>query len=52
MKREYLNVETGEFLGQMQDGIVVPHLRREQCVDVMAAVLSNMALHLQALTAT
>ena len=48
VKREYINAETGEFLRQMRDGIVVPQLRREQCVDIMTEVLSNIKLHLQA----
>ena len=48
VKREYTNVETGEFLRQMRDGICVPHLRQEQRIGIMVDVLSNMELHLQA----
>ena len=48
MKREYTDRETGELLRQMRDGIVVPQLRQEECIDIMVDVLSNMELHLNA----
>ena len=48
MKREYTDRETGELLRQMREGIVVPQLRQEECLDIMVDVLSNMALHLHA----
>ena len=48
VKREYTDRETGELLHQMREGIVVPQLRQEECLDIMVDVLSNMALHLHA----
>ena len=30
----------------MRDGIVVPQLRQEECIDIMVDVLSNMELYL------
>ena len=48
VKREYTDRETGDLLRQMRDGIVVPHLRQEECIDIMVDVLSNMELHLNA----
>ena len=48
VKREYTDRETGELLRQMREGIVVPQLRQEECLDIMVDVLSNMALHLHA----
>ena len=48
VKREYTDRETGELLRQMRDGIVVPQLRQEECIDSMVDVLSNMGLHLNA----
>ena len=48
VKREYTSVETGELLRQMQDGICVPSLRQEQCIDIMVGVLENIELHLKA----
>ena len=50
VKREYTDRETGELLQQMRDGIVVPQLRQEECIDIMVDVLSNMELHLNAAT--
>ena len=32
----------------MRDGIVVPQLRQEECIDIMVDVLSSMELHLNA----
>ena len=32
----------------MRDGIVVPQLRQEECIDIMVNVLSSMELHLNA----
>ena len=32
----------------MRDGIVVPKLRQEECIDTMVEVLSSMELHLNA----
>ena len=29
----------------MRDGIVVPQLRQEECIDIMVNVLSSMELH-------
>ena len=46
VKREYTSVETGELLRQMQDGICVPSLRQEQCIDITVGVLKNIELHL------
>ena len=48
VKREYTDRETGELLRQMRDGIVVPQLRQEECIDIMVDVLSNVELHLNA----
>ena len=48
VKREYTSVETGELLRQMQDGICVPSLRQEHCIDIMVGVLENIELHLKA----
>ena len=48
VKREYTNRETGDLLRQMRDGIVVPQLRQEDCIDIMVDVVSNMELHLNA----
>ena len=48
MKREYTDRETGDLVRQMWDGIVVLHLRQEECIDIMVDVLSNMELHLNA----
>ena len=48
VKREYTSVETGELQRQMQDGICVPSLRQEQCIDIMVGVLENIELHLKA----
>ena len=48
VKREYTDRETGELLRQMREGVVVPQLRQEECLDIMVDVLSNMALHLHA----
>ena len=48
MKREYTDRETGDLLRQMRDGIVVPQLRQEDCIDIMVDVVSNMELHLNA----
>ena len=48
VKREYTNRETGDLLRQMRDGIVVPQLRQEDCIDIMVEVVSNMELHLNA----
>ena len=45
VKREYTDRETGDLLRQMRDGIVVPQLRQEECIDIMVGVLSNMELH-------
>ena len=45
VKREYTNRETGDLLRQMRDGIVVPQLRQEDCIDIMVDVVSNMELH-------
>ena len=30
----------------MRDGIVVPQLRQEECIDIMVDVLSSMELHI------
>ena len=46
MKRAYTDRETGELLRQMRDGIVVPQLRQEECLDIMVDVLSVMELDL------
>ena len=46
VKREYTNRETGDLLRQMRDGIVVPMLRQEDCIDIMVDVVSNLELHL------
>ena len=48
VKRDYIDYETSEFVRQMQDGITVPRLRQEQCIDLMYEVLSKRALHLGA----
>ena len=48
VQREYTDRETGELLRQMRDGIVVPQLRQEECIDIMVDVLSSMELHLNA----
>ena len=48
VKREYTDRETGELLRQMRDGISVPQLRQEECVDMMVCVCGNMELHLNA----
>ena len=32
----------------MRDGICVPQLRQEQCIDIMTGVLSNTELHIKA----
>ena len=48
VKREYTDRETGELLRQMRDGISVPQLRQEECIDIMVDVCSNMKLHLNA----
>ena len=48
MKREYTGRETGELLRQMRDGIVVPQLRQEECIDIMVDVLTTLELHLNA----
>ena len=48
VKRQYTDRETGDLLRQMRDGIVVPQLRQEECIDIMVDVLSNMELHLHA----
>ena len=48
VKKRYLELETAELLQQMRDGIVVPHCSPEQCIDMIAEVLMNTSLHLQA----
>ena len=48
VNRKYTDRETGDLLRQMRDGIVVPQLRQEECIDIMVDVLSNMELHLNA----
>ena len=48
VKREYNHRVTCKLLRQMRDGIVVPQMRREECIDTTVAVLSNMELHLNA----
>ena len=48
VKREYTSVETGELLRQINNGICVPTLRQEQCIDIMVGVLENIELHLKA----
>ena len=48
VKREYNHRVTCKLLRQMRDGIVVPQLRQEECIDIMVDVLNNMELHLHA----
>ncbi len=48
VKRDYIEYETAEFVRQMQDGVNVPRLWQEQCIDLMHGVLSRRALHLGA----
>ena len=48
MKREYTDRGTGDLLRQMWDGVVVPQLRQEECIDIMVDVLSHIDLHLNA----
>ena len=39
VKKEYTNRETGDLLRQMRDGIVVPQLRQEECIDIISMLL-------------
>ena len=48
VKREYITRETDELIRQMQDGAIVPSCAHETCIDMMAEVLQNMALHFNA----
>ena len=48
VKREYTDRETGERLRQKRDGISVPQLRQEECIDMMVDACGNMELHLNA----
>ena len=52
VKRECTDLETDELLRQMRDGICVPQLRQEQCIDIMVAVLSNWSCTSMPLKAT
>ena len=46
--REYTDREIGDLIRQMRDGVVVPHLRQGQFIDIMVDVLSNMQPHIHA----
>lgn len=48
VKRKYMELETLNLLQQMRDGVCVPHNSPECCIDLMAEVLMNTSLHLDA----
>ena len=49
VKRRYTALETQTLLRKMRiEGKPVPHLRQEECIDLMTEVLSDMELHLRA----
>jgi hypothetical protein len=48
VRREYVALETGEFIHHFQRGESVPKLAPETMIDLMVEVLQNPALHVQA----
>ena len=48
VKRDYAAADTAELVRQMRAGVSVPRCRPEQCIDMMAELMSNMSLHLVA----
>ena len=48
VRREYTTVESGHILQEMRNGVVVPRIAQEKCMDLMMKVLKNPKLHLDA----
>ena len=48
VRREYCAAEAEVLISMMRDGVVVPSLRPENCVDLLHGVMSKQALHLAA----
>jgi hypothetical protein len=48
VRREYTAKESAELIHQMSQGICVPRAKEEASIDMMAEVLSNLTLHLNA----
>lgn len=48
LRRGYTATEVAEFIRQMQLGTVVPKTTPEDCIDMMAAVAANLAIHVAA----
>ena len=47
-RRDYISLETAEFIHHFQQGEVVPKLQPETMIDLMVEVLSNPSVHLRA----
>ena len=45
VKARYTALESAIAIRKMRDGVCVPHLSPEECVDIMVEVLSDMSLH-------
>ena len=48
VRREYIVLETQEFIAQFQQGVAIPSLRPEMMIDLMVEVLSGPEIHLAA----
>ena len=48
LRRDYVALETEEYIKQMQMGAVVPKTSPEDCIDMMAAVAANLNMHVAA----
>ena len=48
VRRKYTELESVHILEEMRKGVGVPKTKHTQCIDMMAQVLSDSSLHLQA----
>ena len=48
VRRKYTELESVHILEEMRKGVGVPKTKHTQCIDMMAQVLSDSRLHLQA----
>ena len=48
VRRRYCAAEAAELIDQMRSGVCVPSCKPEKCIDLLADVMNNQALHLAA----